>query len=120
MSEEFVVEIGEGAGCRRALRGNLSAVALRLDFPDDCMMNQSIDCNHRHHRVAEDRIPLTEGLIGCYQETSTFITMGNEFKEDRGLHFRLLDIAQVIQHQEVKAVELHQTRWQLQLVLVLL
>lgn len=83
-------------------------------------MHQSIDGSNGHHRVSKDRIPLTEGLVGGNEQTFTLIAMGNEFKQYGGFRLRLFDIAQVVQNNQVKAVELFKGSLQLQMQLCLL
>jgi hypothetical protein len=60
-------------------------------------------------------VPLAKGLIGSDEQAFAFITMGNEFKEDRGFGFGLFDIAEVIDNQQVEAVQFAESVGQQQL-----
>lgn len=77
-------------------------------------MHQSIDGGHGHHRVCKNRIPLAKRLVGCNEQTLALIAMGNELKQHGGFRLRLFDIAQVVEHEQVKAVELFEGGLQLQ------
>lgn len=84
------------------------------------MVNQSVYRRHRHHGIRENRIPLTKGLIGREQETSTLVTIGYQLKQHGRLRLRFLDVAQVIEHQQIKLVELLQLLVKTPLLLLLL
>ena len=84
------------------------------------MVNEPVDGGNGHHRVAEDGVPLAKRLVGRDEYTLAFIAIGNQLEEDRGFSFGLLDIAEVIDDDEVKAVKLLQAGRKLQLQLGLL
>ena len=84
----------------------LLSIAIGLDLENDSMMHQPVNGSNRHHRVGKDAVPLAEGLIGRNQQAFAFISMSNQLKEDRGFSFRLLHVAQVVEDEQVKAVEL--------------
>lgn len=44
------------------------------------MVNESVNGCDRHHRIAEDRLPLAERLISRDDDAFTLIAIGNEFK----------------------------------------
>ena len=92
-------------GSLGSLEGGLLPEAISLNVNNEGMVNQPVDGGHGHHGIGEDVIPLTKGLIGGDEETVALVAMGNEFKEDRGFRLRLLDIAEIINNQQVKAVQ---------------
>src|ERR1700737_576870 len=58
----------------------LCSVTLAVKFQDDRVMNQSIDCRHRRHRILEDFVPLAEHQVGADKHAASFITFGKEGK----------------------------------------
>ena len=84
------------------------------------MVNEPVNGSDGHHGVAEDRFPLTEGLISRHHDAFTLIAIGNEFKENGGFSFRLLDVAKVINNDQIKAVEFLESSLKLQMQLLLL
>ena len=102
-------------GSLGSLEGRLLPEAISLNVDDEGMVNQPVNSGHGHHGIGEDVIPLTKGLIGRDKETVALVAMGNEFKEDGGFCLRLFDIAEVINNQQVKAVEFRQGGGQEQL-----
>ena len=72
------------------------------------MVDQAINGGDRHHGVGKNLIPLTKGLIGGDHQAPSFIAMGNQLKQDGGLHVGLFDIPQIINDQEIVAVEFDQ------------
>jgi hypothetical protein len=87
------------------LESGLLAKTFGLNFNNQGMMDQSVNCRDRHHVVGKDLMPLAKGLVGRNQQTFALIAMGNEFKEDGGFGFGLFDIAEVIHNQQVEAVQ---------------
>jgi len=83
----------------------LLAKTIGLNFNNQGVVDQSVNGGDRHHVVGKDLMPLAKGLIGGDEQAFAFITMGNEFKEDRGFGFGLFDIAEVIHNQQVEAVQ---------------
>lgn len=79
-----------------SLVSRLSTKTLGLNVKNQRMMNEAIYCCDRHHRVAENLIPLTKGLISSDEQAATLIAVSNEFKQHRGFCLCLFDIAQVI------------------------
>ena len=88
-----------------SLERGLLAEAISLNVDDEGMMNQPVDGGHGHHGIGEDVIPLTKRLISGNQEAVALVAMSNELKEDRGFRLRLFDIAEVIDNQQIKAVQ---------------
>ena len=84
------------------------------------MVNEAVNGSNGHHGVAEDRLPLTKRLIGGDHDALALIAIGNEFKENGGFSFRLLDVAEVVNDDEVKTVELFESSLKLQLQFSLL
>ena len=99
----------------RASSGSLLTETGGLNFDNDRMVDQAIHGSHGHHGIGKDGIPLTEGLIGSDQQTFAFVAVSDQLEEDRSFRLRLLDIAEVINDEEVKAVELFKGGRQLKL-----
>ena len=84
------------------------------------MVNEPVNRRDRHHGITKNGMPLTKRLISRDHDAFALIAIGNEFKEDGGFGLRLLDIAKVINEQEVEAVELFEGRLKLEMELLLL
>ena len=84
------------------------------------MVNEPVDGSNGHHGVTEDCLPLAEGLIGSDHDALALIAIGNQLEEDRSFRFGLLDIAEVIDNDEVKAVKLFKRSLKLQMQLFFL
>lgn len=93
---------------------------VRLDFENDRMVNEAVNGGDGHHGITKDGVPLTERLIGSDHDAFALIAVGNEFKENGGFCLGFLDIAEVINDHEVKAVELFQGRLKLEMKLFFL
>lgn len=90
---------------------------LRLNFNNQCMVDEAIYGSNGHHRVREDGIPLAKGMVCGNQETATLVAMGNQLKENGGFRLIFFDIAEVVEDEEVKAVQFRQGSWELELEL---
>src|SRR6185437_8561926 len=55
------------------------------------MMQQTVEDRRGDDRIAEDRTPFTVALVGCENDTASFVTGTDELEENRG--------AEVVQRQ---------------------
>ena len=72
---------------------------------DDAVVNDPIDGGRGGHRVFEDAVPLGEHEIGSNDHAAAFVAFGQEGKEDFHLFSALLDVADVVQDEDVKTVQ---------------
>lgn len=70
------------------------------------MVDETIDGSNGHGWIHKDVVPGAEGMIGCNHEAFEFIAVGNQFKQNRGLGFRLFDVAEIIEDEQVKLIQL--------------
>lgn len=70
------------------------------------MVDEAIDGSDSHGWIHKDVVPGTEGMIGCNHEAFEFIAVGNQFKQNGGLGFRLFDVAEIIKDEQVKLIQL--------------
>jgi hypothetical protein len=94
--------------------------AERLDvgeLEDDGVVDQAVDGSGCGHGVAEDSIPLAEDKVAGEREASALVALGNQREEDFGFLRALLDVAEVVEDNEVEAVELSQGTRQSQVAL---
>ena len=91
-----------------ALGGFLSTMAGNLlsKFHDDTVVDDAVNCGSGGHGIFKDLIPLGKDQVGCDDDAAAFITFSEQSEEH--LHFvaRLLDIADVIEDQNVEAIEM--------------
>lgn len=71
-------------------------------------MDQAVDCGDGDGGIGEDAIPGAEGLVGGDGEASCLVSAGDELEEDGGLGLVLLGVADVVEDDQVEAVELGQ------------
>ena len=71
-------------------------ITVSVDFDNGGMMDNSVDGSYRHHGIREDLVPMAKGLVWGNDQTATFISMGDKFKQDLGFRGSLFDIADVI------------------------
>lgn len=72
-------------------------------------MNEAVDGCHGGHGILEDLVPLGEDQVGGDDDALSFVALGQELEKDFHFLAGLLDIADVIEDDGVKALELG--RW---------
>lgn len=72
------------------------------------MVDEAVHCGdrHNHNFVREDPVPGSKGMVGRHQQAAPLVAGGDEFEQDRGLGLVTLNVGQVIEHEQVVAVEL--------------
>ena len=69
------------------------------------MVDEAVDGGERHGRIGEDLAPLAERLIGRNEDRASFVTRTDELEQHTGLGLVLADVGQVVEDQEVEAIE---------------
>lgn len=72
------------------------------------MVDQPVDRRDGHRWVGENLVPFAEGLIAGGDQATTLVALGDEFEQDVGLGLVLAHIAEVVEHEDVEAVEFGQ------------
>jgi hypothetical protein len=75
------------------------------EFNNDAVVNNAVNGGSSGQGVFEDLIPLRENEIGSDDDTAAFISFGEQGEEHLHLITGLLDVADVIEDQNLKAVE---------------
>ena len=68
-------------------------------------MDEAVDGRERHGLVGEDPAPLAEGLVGGDEHGAALVARSDEFEENAGLGLILGDIGDVVEDEEIVAVE---------------
>ena len=69
------------------------------------MVDETVDGRERHGWIREDLAPFAEGLVGRDQDRAPFVARADEFEEDARLGLVLGNVGEVVEDQEVEAVE---------------
>ena len=77
-------------------------------------MHQAVDGSHRHAGVWEHAVPAREWLVGRDQDAAPLVAFGDQLEQHAGLGLVLPDVRQIVQDEQVIAVELGQRLGQLQ------
>jgi hypothetical protein len=86
--------------------GLATAVAFAGHLDDGGVVDEAVDGGDGHGLVLEEGLPLAEGLVAGDDEGSAFVGLGDEFEEDVGLVLVLAGIADVVEDEDIVAVEL--------------
>ena len=68
-------------------------------------MDQSVDGGEHHGGVGKDLTPFAEGLVGGDQHRSSLVSGTDQFEQHAGLGLILGDVGEVVEDQQVIAVE---------------
>ena len=77
-------------------------------------MNKAVYGGDGHTRVRKHVIPPREWLIGRDEKTFSLISLGDQLKQNAGFSLVLPDLRQIIQDDQIEAVEFGKCRRQLQ------
>jgi len=69
-------------------------------------MDEAIDGRERHGLVGEDFAPFAERLVGRYQHGSPLVTHGDQLEQHAGFGLILGDVSEVVENEQIVAVEL--------------
>ena len=72
------------------------------------MVDEPVDGGDGDGLVGEDAVPGAERLVGGDGEASGLVAPGDELEEDGGLGLVLLGVADVVEDDQVEAVELRE------------
>ena len=68
-------------------------------------MNETVDRGERHGGIGEDLAPFAEGLVGGDQHGAPLVAGADQFEQDTGFGLVLGDVGEVIEDEQVEAVE---------------
>jgi len=69
------------------------------------VVDEAIDGGRGGHRVLEDAVPLAEHEVAGDDERAAFVALGHEGEQDLGLVGRLLDVAQIVEDDDLVRIE---------------
>ncbi len=114
-----------GRSSPAALLCCVSPVAGDVEFQDDGVVDDPVNRRGGGHGVGEDALPLREDQVGRDAQRPALVAFGNQGEENLGLLVApvsstgrdLGQVAQVVQKQEVEAVQLVQLPGQVEVTL---
>jgi hypothetical protein len=89
-----------------SVEGGFAPIALDVHLQDRGVVHEAVYGRQRHSLIGEDATPLTEWLIGRYEQRSTLVTCSNQLEQHAGLRLILCDVGDIVEDQEVVAIEL--------------
>src|SRR5208282_5073442 len=89
-----------------SIEGFSAAIALDIHLEDRGVMDEAIDGCERHGLVREDLVPFAERLVGRDQHGSSLVTRGDQLEQHAGFGLVLGDVSEVIEDEQVEAVQL--------------
>ena len=106
ISESFRCRVrGRPSWTTFSFEGGPSAIALDVHLDDGGVVNEAIDGSEGHGGVREDPISFAEGLIGRDQHGAPFVARADELEQHAGLGLVLGDVGEVIEDQQIEAIE---------------
>ena len=88
-----------------SFEGGASPVAVDVDFEDRGVMDEVIDGGQRHGGIGEDLAPFAERLVGGDEGGAALVAGADEFEQDGRFGLILADIGEVIEDQQMEAIE---------------
>jgi hypothetical protein len=87
----------------------VGATALAVELEDDGVMDEAVDGRGGGHGILEDAVPFTEDEVAGDEERAPLVALGHEGEEDLDFLSALLDVANVVEDEQVERVELGQS-----------
>ena len=94
------------AGAALSVEGSFAAEALDVHLQDCGVVYEAVDRGQRHGLVRKNPIPFAKWLIGGDEQRAAFVTRGDQLEQDAGLVAVLGDIGDVVEDEQIVAVEL--------------
>ena len=96
---------GRPPGTAFSFDGVAPAIALDVHLEDGRVMDEAIDGGERHGGIGKDLSPFAEGLVGGDEHRSSFVAGADQLEQHAGLGLVLGDVGEVVEDQQVEAVE---------------
>lgn len=100
-----VLLFGVAGRCRGA-HGCAAPEALDVHLKDGGVVDEPVDGGDGHGLVREHGVPSAEGLVCGDHDGAPFVSCCDELEEDAGFGLILPDIGEVVEDQQVEAIEL--------------
>jgi hypothetical protein len=88
-----------------SFEGGAPAVAFDVHLEDRCVVDKAIDGGECHGGIGEDLSPFSKWLICGDEDRSAFVSCTDEFEQYAGLGLVLGDVGEIVEDQEVEAIE---------------
>src|SRR3954451_7731040 len=88
-----------------SLESDAAAVAFDVHLEDGGVVDEPVDRGERHGGVREDLAPFSKGLVGRDQDGTTLVAGADQLEQDACFGLVLGDVGEVVEDQEVEAVE---------------
>ena len=82
-----------------------SKITLDVYFEDRGVVNEAIDDGERHGGIRKDLAPGAERLVRGDEHGPMLVTGTDQFEEDGGFRLIFADVGEIIEDQQMKAVE---------------
>jgi len=70
------------------------------------VVNEAINGSERHSLIGKNLVPLSKRLIGGNQDRAMFVSAADQLEQNRGLGLILGDVGDIIEDEQVVAIEL--------------
>ena len=68
-------------------------------------MYQPVHGSQRHRCIGEQLVPRRERLVGGERDAFSLVALGDQFEQHAGFRLIASDVADVIEHQQIKAIK---------------
>jgi hypothetical protein len=84
--------------------------AFDVHFENGGVVNEAIHGGQRHGLIGKELVPFRESLIGGDQERTMFVSVADQFEQNRGFGLILGDVGDVVEDEQAVAIELVPSR----------
>ena len=88
-----------------ALERRAAAITFDVDFEDRGVVNEAIDGGERHCGIRKDLAPGAERLVRGDEHGPMLVTGTDQFEEDGGFRLIFADVGEIVEDQQMKAIE---------------
>jgi len=82
------------------------AVALDVHLQNDGVVHETVNCGERHGGIRKDGCPFAERSVRGDQEAAALVSGSNQLEQHAGLRLIPIDVAEIIENDQVVFVEL--------------
>ncbi len=81
------------------------SIAFDIHLKDDGVVDEAVDRGERHGGIGKNLSPFAKGLVGGDQQGAPFVAGADEFEQHAGFGLILGDIGEIVEDEQVEAVE---------------
>ena len=101
----IVAWVGGPTASALPIEGFAASIAFDVHLQDGGVVHEAIDGGERHGLIREDLAPFSERLVGGDQHGTPFVARSDQLEQHAGLGLVLGDVGEVVEDQQVVAVE---------------